>query len=153
MSKLELKIPPLLLTGAAFGLVWVLRELLPNLTVIEPPYRTFANPLFLAGAAAVLVGVLQFLLARTTTDPRNVGKASSLVSGGIYRITRNPMYLGMVLALAGFVIYLGNISGILAVPAFVAYMNRFQIEPEERMMAQKFGDAYASYQSRTRRWI
>ncbi|MFT5141966.1 MAG: protein-S-isoprenylcysteine O-methyltransferase Ste14 [Rhodothermales bacterium] len=153
MSKLELKIPPAILAGAALGLIWMLRELLPNLTVIEPPYRTFANPLFLAGASAAAVGILQFVLARTTVNPHNVDRASSLVTGGIYRVSRNPMYLGIALILAGFVVYLGNIAGILAVAAFVAYMNRFQIEPEERVMAEKFGDAYASYQSLTRRWI
>ena len=79
--------------------------------------------------------------------------ASALVVAGIYRHTRNPMYVGFGLVLVGWGIFLGNALAFIFLPAFVLHMNRFQIRPEERALAKIFGPEFAAYQSRVRRWF
>ena len=79
--------------------------------------------------------------------------ASSIVTVGIYRFTRNPMYLGLAFALAGWAIYLANLAALLIVPIFVAYMTQFQIKPEERALLAKFGADFAAYMAAVRRWL
>jgi len=81
------------------------------------------------------------------------GKASALVTAGIYKLTRNPMYLGLVLLLCAWAFYLAAIWPFVGPVLFIAYINRFQIGPEERIMGAKFGGDYADYVSRVRRWI
>jgi protein-S-isoprenylcysteine O-methyltransferase Ste14 len=76
-----------------------------------------------------------------------------VVTSGIYRLSRNPMYLGFLLALAGWTVFLGNIIALALLPLFVAHMNAFQIKPEERALLAKFGPAYAQYMRTTRRWL
>jgi protein-S-isoprenylcysteine O-methyltransferase Ste14 len=79
--------------------------------------------------------------------------SSSLVVSGIYKLTRNPMYLGLLLVLLGWAIYLTNVLVFLLLPAFILYINRFQIAPEERALTALFGQEFAAYKSRTRRWL
>lgn len=79
--------------------------------------------------------------------------ASSLVTNGVYRFTRNPMYVGLLLALSGWAAFLSSPSALVYLVAFVLYMNRFQIEPEERVLASRFGADYAAYRTRVRRWL
>jgi protein-S-isoprenylcysteine O-methyltransferase Ste14 len=76
-----------------------------------------------------------------------------MVTSGVYRHTRNPMYLGMLCLLGAWAAWLGNAAALLGLPAFVAYMNRFQIAPEERALAQRFGAAFDAYAARVRRWL
>ena len=78
---------------------------------------------------------------------------ASIVTTGIYRVTRNPMYLGLAFVLMGWATYLANLAALLLVPAFVAYMTRFQIKPEERALLAKFGLSFAEYLAAVRRWI
>ena len=80
-------------------------------------------------------------------------KASALVTSGVYRITRNPMYLGMLLVLAGWGVWLGNAAAFVGLPLFVAVLNLLQIAPEERVLRERFGDAFTRYAARVRRWI
>jgi protein-S-isoprenylcysteine O-methyltransferase Ste14 len=81
-------------------------------------------------------------------------QAASMVTSGVYRFTRNPMYLGMFCLLAAWAAWLGRLAPLLAgLPAFVLYMNRFQIRPEERALEQRFGAAFREYAARVRRWI
>ena len=81
------------------------------------------------------------------------GSASVLVDGGIYRLTRNPMYLGFFVVLLGWAIFLSNIVAFLLLPAFIFYMNRFQIEPEEKALVGLFGQTFVAYKTRVRRWL
>jgi len=85
--------------------------------------------------------------------PFNPYQTSSLVISGLYRFSRNPMYFGMLLTLTAWVLYLGHPVGLIGLVLFVLYMNEFQIKPEEKAMHEKFGDEYATYQDRVRRWI
>ena len=109
--------------------------------------------LALLGAGIALAGVLAFRRARTTVNPLAPQRASQLVVVGIYRRTRNPMYLGMLLVLAGWGVCLGNALAFLALPLFVLTLNRLQIKPEERALRERFGEAYLSYMQRVRRWV
>jgi protein-S-isoprenylcysteine O-methyltransferase Ste14 len=79
--------------------------------------------------------------------------ASVLVDGGIYRLTRNPMYLGFLVVLLGWAIFLSNIVAFLLLPAFVYYMNRFQIKPEEKALVARFGQTFTAYKTRVHRWL
>ncbi|MCY1553776.1 Phospholipid methyltransferase [compost metagenome] len=107
----------------------------------------------LAGAFVALFGVASFRRAKTTVNPTTPGAASALVDSGIYRYSRNPMYLGLLLVLAGWGLWLAHALALLGLPAFVVYMNRFQIAPEERALTAVFGDAFAAYRQKVRRWI
>jgi protein-S-isoprenylcysteine O-methyltransferase Ste14 len=152
MSSLELRIPPVAILLAAGALMWLLELVLPwpgNL-----PGRLPAA--LLAGVAGVVIaaaGVVAFRQARTTVNPMTPGAASSLVERGIYRYTRNPMYLGMALALLAWALWLGSFASLVVLPLFTAYMTRFQIVPEEHALAATFGDAFAAYRRRVRRWL
>ena len=102
---------------------------------------------FLCGAGALLA----FRKARTTLNPH--GSVNQVVTSGIYRFTRNPIYLGFFLMIIGLPLNYGNYWGILFAPLFVFTLNRLVIEKEEAYLEKKFGDAYVSYKSRVRRWL
>ena len=97
--------------------------------------------------------VASFIRLRTTVDPRYPEKASKLVVVGIYRYSRNPMYLAIAIVLFGISIFLGALSSLLILFLFVAYINRFQIVPEEQILKEKFGRQYLEYADQVRRWI
>ncbi len=153
MSALELKIPPPLVLFTCGLLMWLLALLLPNLGLELPGQRLLAALLALIGLGVAIAGVLAFRQASTTINPTRPSATSSIVSSGVYRFTRNPMYLGMLLCLGGWALFLGNLPSLLGLPLFVAYLNRLQIGPEERALEAKFGEPYAQYCARVRRWL
>jgi protein-S-isoprenylcysteine O-methyltransferase Ste14 len=108
------------------------------------------------GASGMLVafaGIWKFRKAKTTIDPTKPEKASYLVSGGIYRVTRNPMYLGMQLIIIAAIFKFGNYYGFIALPFFILYITQFQIKPEERIIERIFGEEYVLYKKKVRRWL
>lgn len=105
------------------------------------------------GLLIALIGVVEFRRHKTTINPHTIDKASALVTRGIYRYTRNPIYLGMLLVLIGAVFLSRDILALLSVLAFIVTLNRLQIRPEERALQARFGEAFDSYCVRTRRWI
>jgi len=153
MQWLELKIPPpivwLVMAAAMLGVA----HAVPALTFTFAGRLAIAWALVVLGAALALAGVIAFRKQRTTVNPLTPGASSSLVCGGVYRYSRNPMYLGFLLALAGWAAYLANAGSLVLLPAFVAYMTRYQIEPEERALLARFGPGFAAYMSRVRRWL
>jgi protein-S-isoprenylcysteine O-methyltransferase Ste14 len=106
-----------------------------------------------AGASLDLAGLAHFLRARTTINPLKPANASALVTRGIYRFTRNPMYLGLAMLLLAWALYLSNVAALAVLPLFILYINRFQIAPEERALAARFGAEFADYRARVRRWL
>lgn len=104
-------------------------------------------------ALVALAAFLGFLRSRTTINPLRPERASVLVTDGIYRYTRNPMYLSLLLLLLGYACELWNGPAFLAPMVYAAYVTRFQILPEERVLAAKFGPDYQDYRRRVRRWI
>jgi protein-S-isoprenylcysteine O-methyltransferase Ste14 len=149
MHRLELKIPPLAV-GAVIAMgMWLASYALPEFAY--PPLRIVG--MGIVGAGITGSAMLSFWGAHTTANPMKPTSASFLVTSGIYRFTRNPMYLGLLLLLAGWALYLANILAFLFLPAFILYMNRFQIKPEERALTDRFGRKYLEYASRVNRWI
>ena len=152
-SVLELRIPPVLVVAVTACLMWALAWLLPALNLALPGRTPAAIVAALTGVLITLAGVVEFRRARTTTHPLKPGSATSLVAGGIYRLTRNPMYLGFALALLGGGIFLSNPLSLAVLFLFVAYMNRFQIALEEKALESLFGEEFAAYRSKVRRWL
>jgi len=111
------------------------------------------SPLIISGMLFCIAGVVSFKLAKTTTNPLRPEAASSLVVSGIYKYTRNPMYLGFVLFLLAWSVYLASIFSVVGVVAFICYMNQFQIKPEEAALNKVFGYEFERYQSKVRRWL
>ncbi len=143
-------VPPvwLLLCLLAMGL---LDNFLPLAEWLAPPWSYLGFGLILAGLWLALAGVAKFMQAGTPIIPFE--RPTALVTGGLYRHTRNPMYLGMVLLLLGIAVVLGSLSALLPIPAFIWIITRQFIEGEERFLTEIFGDDYLSYKARVRRWL
>ena len=142
-----------MVTAVCAGLMGVVAAWMPGVAISVPGRTAIAIAFGVAGGAVALAGVVAFRRASTTVNPLRPEGVSSLVTSGIYRVTRNPMYLGFLLALIGWAIWLGHPLSALMVPLFVAYMSRFQIGPEERVLRAQFGDAFGAYSATTRRWV
>jgi protein-S-isoprenylcysteine O-methyltransferase Ste14 len=112
-----------------------------------------AIALGVTGVLVALAGVIVFRRAGTTLHPQRPESSSAVVRSGVFAWTRNPMYLGMLLVLLAWAAWLANVASLVLAFAFVAYLNRFQIRPEERVLAARFGAAYTEYMARVRRWL
>ena len=153
MNALELKVPPLLLALLIAIAMWLASTSLPALSIAIPWRTALIVACTVTGLAFAVAGVVAFRKARTTVNPTTPQKSSSVVTTGVYRFSRNPMYLGFLLFLAAWAIALANAAAFLLLPAFVAYMNRFQISVEERALLAHFGDEYLAYMRSVRRWL
>ncbi len=153
MKALELKIPPPVVALLAAAAMWGIARFAPTVDLPQSFRVGAAIACALAGVGIDIVALVSFARAGTTFNPMKVEKTSALVCSGVYRLTRNPMYLGSVLMLVAWAVYLSSAWALLGPVAFVLYMNRFQIAPEERTLASKFGDDYAAYRAKVRRWL
>lgn len=151
--KPPLRIPPLFVTVIAGLAGWVMARTCPALTWESPAHIWLATAGWLLGTACSVLGVAAFRRARTTVNPMQLDGTTALVISGIYRVTRNPMYLGFLFLLLGEIAWLANPVALLIVPAFILYLNRFQIIPEENALRGRFGQPYFSYAAQVRRWI
>jgi protein-S-isoprenylcysteine O-methyltransferase Ste14 len=153
MGKLELKVPPLAVVIVFAAAMWLVSVAAPAFRLALPFRHAIALALVAAGAAITLSGIVAFARARTTVNPLKPDAASALVDSGIYRLTRNPMYLGFFVALVGLAVFLANALAVLLLPGFVLYMNRYQIVPEEKALSARFGGAFSAYKAKVRRWL
>ena len=153
MKWLELRVPPLLVWLVFAGAMFGVARFAPTLSFPVSGASTIAWVLVALGAAVAVAGVVALRDKRTTVNPFTPSASSLVVSSGVYRVSRNPIYLGLLLALVGWAVYLANAGAAVLVPAFVAYMTRYQIQPEERALLTKFGAEFAQYTSRVRRWL
>ena len=153
MKSLELKVPPVAVFSANFSLMWLVSLMTPDLKFCFPGRILAAGFIVVAGSMAAIWGIAAFLRAKTTVNPLNPNAASSLVVGGVYKITRNPMYLGLLSLLIGWALFLANPLTLVLIVAFVFYMNRFQIIPEERSLEAQFGGKFQAYKASVRRWL
>ncbi len=153
MNALELKIPPPLFALLVGVGMWSLALYTPIMMLPTVARIAVAAAAALAGGAFSLAGLLAFRRAQTTVNPTKPMSASSLVTTGVYRFTRNPMYVGLLFVLVGWAVFLASPLSLLGPVFFVAFIGRFQIKPEERVLAGKFGSEFAAYQTRVRRWL
>jgi protein-S-isoprenylcysteine O-methyltransferase Ste14 len=153
MRILENRIPPPVV-AAIFGLaMWGISTRVPGIEAGESSRVIAASAFALIGVFFCIAGVISFRRAKTTVNPLKPETATSLVTSGIYQVSRNPMYVGFALLLAAWAVYLASPWALVGVPGFVLYINRFQIVPEERALSVLFGVEFERYKSKIRRWL
>lgn len=153
MSVIDARIPPPVVMLATAALMRAAAPFPPTAHLPGPARIAAAAVLGGGGLLVELAGIVSFARARTTPDPTHPKAARVLVTSGVYRFTRNPMYLGDLLMLLGWAAWLSSPLAAVGAVLFVAYIDAFQIGPEERALADLFGDRYAEFRSRVRRWL
>lgn len=153
MQALELKAPPVAVGLASAAVMWFASTAMPALALAIPWRSAFALALVLIGITFAVAGVVAFRRAKTTVNPMRPESTSIVVVSGVYGLSRNPMYVGLLFLLAGWAVFLAHLLPLTLLPVFILYMNRFQIEPEERALSARFGSEYATYMQSVRRWL
>lgn len=152
-SGAELRLPPLATAPLVALLMWLVARGTPSWRIEFPGRAALAWALLAAAAAVGVAGLVAFRRARTTVNPLRPERASTLVTAGIYRHTRNPMYLALAIALLAWGLFLGHAVAPFGLAAFVAWMTRYQIMPEERALVALFGEEFVRYCREVRRWL
>jgi protein-S-isoprenylcysteine O-methyltransferase Ste14 len=153
VRALELKVPPVVKFLVAAAAMWLLAGALPFGAFSFPGQLLAASVILLLAGLVGMAGVRAFANSGTTVNPLRPECATRLVTGGIYRRTRNPMYLALLLALVAWGTWLGSAPALLVIPVFVLAINRLQIQPEERALEALFGAAFLAYKQQVRRWL
>ncbi|WP_437527031.1 isoprenylcysteine carboxylmethyltransferase family protein [Sorangium sp. So ce726] len=143
-------LPPVLLL-LVVAVMWLTHAVLPFSPVLPASYRWLGALPLAIGVAMAVAARAQF--ARAATEINTFAEPTRLVTGGLFRWSRNPMYLGMGLAAAGMAALSGAATSFLLAAVFVAVVDRWYIAFEERRMRARFGAAYESYARSTRRWV
>ncbi|WP_421982268.1 methyltransferase family protein [Roseibium sp.] len=150
---MKLKVPPPLVLIVAVTMTYAAASWFPGLTFKFPGQFVLAAILFFLGLIPDALALLTFFRKKTTVNPMTPDKSTTLVTDGIYRISRNPMYLGLLFLLVAASLYFSSFLSILIIPAFIWYLTEFQIKPEEESLKRVFGDAYEAYMKKVRRWV
>jgi len=153
MAPLEHKVPPPLVAALVAAGMWGIAGFGPQLPIAPGPAWLAVTLLVATGLAFDVLGIMAFRASRTTVNPLKPERASALVTGGVYRVTRNPMYVGMVFLLLAWAVYLSAVLPFAGIIVFILYITRFQIQPEERVLKGIFGGEYSTYAARVRRWL
>lgn len=153
MRFLELKIPPPIVALLIAALMWASTSFTPPLGVPELVRVIAAITIALIGGCFDFAGLIAFRRAKTTINPMNPKGASALVTSGIYQVSRNPMYVGLLFLLIAWAVSLSSALALLEPLAFVFYISKFQIKPEESVLSALFGEEYTAYKSKVRRWL
>ena len=151
MKSLENKIPPAAVWFISALIMWGIARLLPF--GVLPHLPAVAITFTMIGVGVGLAALWSFHKARTTINPLDPSQATHFVSKGIYQLSRNPMYVGLVCCLLAWAIWLSYLLTWIGIPLFIAYMTRFQIIPEERALRLKFAKEYENYCLKVRRWL
>ncbi len=150
---MKLKIPPPLV-GLFLGLLmWSLAKQTSFGSIEFGLSGSLSLVILFVGLAIDVAAVIPFFMAKTTINPMKPNRASRLVNTGIYKYSRNPMYLGTLVLLIALMIWLGNAINVIFLGVFVWYITMFQIKPEEKVLEELFGEKYLSYKTEVRRWI
>ena len=151
-SRIRIKIPPPIVT-LLFGVLMYFLDPIYHVEVSIGVRDVLILSLLLASLILLLPAVVQFFKNKTTVNPFKPEKSKVLVVAGVYRYSRNPMYLGMALILTGVAFLLANLSAFIVLPFFIILMNYLQIKPEEKILEKRFGQSYLEYKKSVRRWI
>ena len=147
------RVPPSVVFLIHFGLVWISSKYLTFANFTFPGQELITLLLSITGIVIAVTAILAMRRAGTTVDPVVPSKASSLVNSGIYSISRNPIYLALLLILMAWIIRQGNLVAVFLAITFVWQLTHFQIRSEEKALEEKFGEKYSEYRSKVRRWI
>lgn len=148
-----MRVPPPLIALIHLALMWVTAHFL-HLWRFSFPFQPFAAAaIALVGISFAVLSFRAFQSVGTTASPIRIEEASALVTTGTYGITRNPMYLGLLLMLTGWFVFLGEGVNAAFLVLFITIISVVQIAPEERVLRQTFGDAYIAYCRKVRRWL
>ena len=150
---MRLIVPPPLQAGVCAGGMWLVAKYVPEFAVDFQWSTYFTAFLVFIGVCIDFAALAVFFRSKTTVSPIAPQKTSRLVVSGVYKFSRNPMYLGLAFILSGFGFWLENLATFLFIPVFIWYVTRYQIIPEEEILLEKFGLEYADYVSKVRRWI
>jgi len=135
------------------GLIYIIAQVFPVDMALQRYKEGLTGFFIILGLSVDLSAIAFFLRAKTTVNPYTPDKSSALVTAGIYRVTRNPMYIGLICLLLAWTIWLGCFFGLLLIALFQQYITHFQIMPEERSLQALFGKTYDDYCAQVRRWI
>jgi protein-S-isoprenylcysteine O-methyltransferase Ste14 len=156
-SSIDRRISPVVLGLVLAAAMWYVPDLGTSLDrALDVPLAVRAAvgaSLAFAGLLAVLAAVVSFRSARTTVNPFRSAQETALVTSGVFRFSRNPMYLGACLGLVALACVLARPVTLFGPIVFVVWMNTFQIPPEERALRERFGAVFDDYAARVRRWI
>jgi len=150
---LDLKIPPPIVGVLVAIAMWAVAKVGPQFSLELQVRYALIGTLIVVGVSFDLLGLVAFRALRTTINQLKPDHASALVTSGVYRVTRNPMYVGVMLLLFAWGIYLSSLLSLAGLPIFVMYITRFQIQPEERALENIFGEEFSNYKKRVRRWL
>lgn len=153
MTFLENKIPPPAIALFFAIVIWSIAKLSAELTINHNFMLSLACCFFVLGIGFGIMGIVAFRRAHTTLNPMQPDTASSLVDAGVYKLSRNPMYVGIAMVLVAWCLLLGSLMSLLVLPGFILYITQYQIKPEERALIRRFGRPFADYQSKVRRWL
>lgn len=153
MKCLEKRIPPPLLAAICALGIFATAQLAPTVVLSSVVKYSAVGLISIFGIVFMATGVLSFRRAKTTVNPLNPEAATSLVTSGIYQITRIPMYVGFGLLLSAWAVYWGAFWGLGLIALFIVYLQRFQILPEEKALEALFGREFSNYKNQVRRWL
>jgi protein-S-isoprenylcysteine O-methyltransferase Ste14 len=153
MPSLDHKIPPPVVGLVAVIAMWFVSAAGPSLQIDATPRHALTGLFVIIGLGFDLLGLLAFRAARTSVNPLRPERASVLVVTGVYAVTRNPMYVGMLFLLLAWAVHLAAWSVFAGPILYMIYITRFQIVPEEKVLGRLFGERYAQYSARVRRWL
>ena len=148
---IKTKFPPPLVALTFGFLINYTKNIFPKIEVKNE--FIFGSFMIISGLIIILSAIILFKKYQTTITPLNPSKATKLITDGIYKFSRNPMYLGLLLVLLGISIILNLTGGFFLIPLFILYLNLFQIIPEENAMVDLFKDEFLEYKKNVRRWI
>lgn len=151
--KTALRVPPLIVAGLMAVFMWLLALYMPLVLVTFAGQWIIATIFVLLGAQLAIASVRSLHENETTVNPLQPDTSSALVTDGVFKLSRNPIYLGFLMALVGCALWLGALTSLIGLPLFVWYINRFQIEPEEVALQARFGEEFEQYRRQVRRWI
>ena len=149
--NVKTKFPPPLVALVFGFLIYYTKNIFPKIEILWG--YVFGSISIIFGLIIILSAIILFKKYKTTITPLNPSNATKLIVYGIYKFSRNPMYLGLLLVLSGISIIQNPIGGLLFIPSFILYLNHFQIIPEESAMVDLFKDDFLKYKENVRRWI
>jgi protein-S-isoprenylcysteine O-methyltransferase Ste14 len=153
MEWLERRVPPPIVAALCGALMWWIAQHSMRIAPPEGAVRIVSLLSAMLAGGLMIAAVGGFAQAKTTVSPTRGAEPSALVTSGVYRFTRNPMYLAVACLLHGWATWLRAPFALAGLVLFIVYITRFQIVPEERSLTEQFGSPYASYRARVSRWV